>query len=40
MSAKNDAIATKQKANISIEFQVSNVTNGFDLGHDLDIWIF
>ena len=33
-------IATKRKANISIELQASNVTNGFDLGHDLDIWIF
>ena len=32
--------ATKRKANISIEHWASNVTNGFDLGHDLDIWIF
>ena len=38
--AKNDPIATKQKANISIEFQASNVTNGFDLDHNLDLWIF
>ena len=30
----------KQKVNISIQLQASNVTNGFDLGHDLDIWIF
>ena len=28
-------IATKRKANTSIELQASNVTNGFD--HDLDI---
>ena len=35
ISAKNGAIATKRKANISIELQASNVTNGFDLGHDL-----
>ena len=40
ISAKNGAIATEQKANISIEIQASNVTNGFDLGHDLDIWIY
>ena len=36
---KNDPIARKQKANISIEFQASNVTNGFDLDHNLDLWI-
>ena len=35
ISAKNGLIATKQKANISIELQASNVTNGFDL----DLWI-
>ena len=29
----------KQKANISIELQVSNVTNGCDLDHDLDLWM-
>ena len=40
ISAKNGPIATKQKANISIEFQASNVTNGFDLDHNLDLWIF
>ena len=40
ISAKNGPIATKRKANISIEFQASNVTNGFDLDHDLDLWIF
>ena len=39
ISAKNDRIATKQKANISIELQASNLTNGFDLDHDLDLWI-
>ena len=38
--AKNGLIATKRKANISIEFQASNVTNGFDLDHNLDLWIF
>ena len=31
MSAKNGPIATKQKANISIELKTSNV------GHDLDL---
>ena len=39
ISAKNGPIATKQKANIPIELQASNVTNGFDLDHDLDLWI-
>ena len=29
--AKNGPIATKRKANISIELQASNVTNGMDL---------
>ena len=38
--SKNGAIATEWNANISIELQASNVTNGFDFGHDLDIWIF
>ena len=37
ISAKNGPIATKRKANISIELQGSNVTIGFDLGHDLDL---
>ena len=37
---KSGPFATKQEANISIELQASNVTNGFDIGHDLDIWIF
>ena len=40
ISTKSGLIATKGKANISIELQASNVTNGFDLGHDLDLWIF
>ena len=39
ISAKNGLIAMKWKANISIELQASNVTNGFDLDHDLDLWI-
>ena len=38
ISAKSGLIATKPKANISIELQASNVTNGFDLGHNLDLW--
>ena len=29
----------KQKANISIELQASNVTNRFDLDHDPDCWM-
>ena len=37
ISAKNGPIATKQKANISIELRASNVTIEFDLGHDLDL---
>ena len=40
ISTKSGPIGTKQKANIRIELQASNVTNGFDLGQDLDIWIF
>ena len=40
ISTKNSLIATKRKANISIVLQASNVTNGFNLGHDLDIWSF
>ena len=35
ISAKKGLIATKRKANISIELQASNMTNGFDL----DLWI-
>ena len=34
----SDCYETKNK--ISIELQASNVTNGFDLDNDLDIWIF
>ena len=37
ISAKNGAIATKRKANISIDVKASNVTIGFDIGHDLDL---
>ena len=37
ISAKNGPIATKRKANIAIELWGSNVTSGFDLGHDLDL---
>ena len=37
ISAKNNQMATKQKANISIELWTSNMTIGFDLGHDLDL---
>ena len=35
ISGKNGPIATKWKANISIELKASNETIGFDLGHDL-----
>ena len=35
-SAKNGRIAMKQKANISMELEVSNVSIGFDLDHDLE----
>ena len=37
ISAKNSPIATKPKANISIELKASNVIMGFDFGHDLDL---
>ena len=37
ISAKNGLIATKRKANISIELLTSIVTIGFDFGHDLDL---
>ena len=40
ISAKNSQISTKRKANISIELQASNLTNGFDLDHKHDLWIF
>ena len=39
ISAKNGPVATKRKANISIELQASNVTNGFELDHNCDLWI-
>ena len=39
ISANRGPIATKRKANKLIELQASNVTNGFDLDHDLDFWI-
>ena len=39
ISTKRGTIATKQKANISIELHASNATNGFKLGHALDLWI-
>ena len=29
-----------EKQKYRFELEASNVTNGFDLGHDLDIWIF
>ena len=37
ISTRNGLIATKWKANISIELWASNVTIGFDLDHDLDL---
>ena len=37
ISAKNGLIATKRKANTSIELKASNVTIRFNLGHDLDL---
>ena len=40
ISAQNGPIATKWKANISIELKASYVTIRFDLGNDLDLWIF
>ena len=40
ISGKNSPITTKRKANISIGLKASHVTNGFDLGCDLDLWIF
>ena len=39
ISSKDGPIATKWKANILIEPKASNVTNGFDLCHNLDLWI-
>ena len=37
ISAKNGPIATKRKANISIDLNASNVTIRFDLCHDVDL---
>ena len=37
ISAKNGAIATKRKANISIDVKALNVTIEFDFGHDIDL---
>ena len=37
ISAKNGLIATKRKASILIELQISNMTIRFNLGHDLDL---
>ena len=39
ISAKNGPIAMKWKANMSIDLKASNVTTGFDLGHDRDLEI-
>ena len=39
ISAKSGPIATKRRANISIELQASNVTNVFDFDHNLDLSI-
>ena len=40
ISTKSGPIATKWKANISTWTLGLKYDNGFDLGHDLDIWIF
>ena len=37
ISTKSGPMASKQEANMSIELQASNVTNGFD--NELDLWI-
>ena len=39
ISAKSGPIAAKRKANILIDLQASNVTNGSDLDHNLELWI-
>ena len=39
ISAKSGLIAKKRKANLSIELQASNVTNGFELNQNLDLCI-
>ena len=40
ISTKSGPIATRRKANISIWTLGLKFDSGFDLGHDLDIWIF
>ena len=40
ISTKSGPNATKRKANISIWTLGLKCANGFDLGHDFDIWIF
>ena len=40
ISTNSGPIAMRQKANISIGTLGLKFDNGFDLGHDLDIWIF
>ena len=40
ISTKSGPIATRRKANKSIWTLGLKFDNGFDLGHDLDIWIF
>ena len=40
ISTKSGPIATRRIANISIWTLGLKFDNGFDLGHDLDIWIF
>ena len=40
ISTKSGPIATRRKANISIWTLGLKCDSGFDLGHDLDIWIF
>ena len=40
ISTKSGPIATRRKANITIWTLGLKFDNGFDLGHDLDIWIF
>ena len=40
ISTKSGPIATRRKANILIWTLGLKFDNGFDLGHDLDIWIF
>ena len=40
ISTKSGPIAMRRKANISIWTLGLKFDNGFDLGHDLDIWIF